>query len=259
VTTSLFRAAGDQLIPMPASIGPWMAGTLAGTAIGALVAALSERLPAPRPMLPVRMSVEFLRPVPNQPLDVETRVVREGRKQQILAITLWSGGKAVVNTTILRLREEPAASTPDAVPAVDFDPPAGPPFEPGVMAGRSLLQEASDTRMLRLNDYGPGETEGWFRYLGTVIEGEAMTPFQRAALFADYGNGMAPIVHPRAYSYLNADISLHLARLPRSEWLLLKARTLGCGNGLAMTRLELADPFGQIGWSHQSLVIDPRG
>jgi hypothetical protein len=65
------------------------------------------------------------------------------------------------------------------------------------------------------NDYGPGVAEMWIRYRGTVIAGREVTPLLRAALFTDFGNILAAIVRPESHSYMNADINLHLARLPR--------------------------------------------
>lgn len=108
------------------------------------------------------------------------------------------------------------------------------------------------------NNYCPGTTEGWFRYRGTIIEGVPLTPLARAALFADFGNGLAPIVDPRSHTYMNADLSMHIARLPRGDWLHLEAETIDGMNGLAMVGTRLADAIGTIGWAHQSLLIEPR-
>jgi hypothetical protein len=251
---ALFRAEGTQIIPLPGAVSPWMPNALSGAAVGPLIAALSEEIPTPRPMVTTRICTEFLRPVPLEALDFVTEIVREGRKQQILRICLYSRGKEIVQATILRMRAEPAA--PVAAPS-DFSPPTFGPFASAIAADNPLARQL-DCYRIGSNAYGPGISEVWLRYRGTVLEGRPLTPLGRAGLFSDFGNGLAPIVRPEQFSYLNADISLHLARLPQGEWLNLRARTLAGGNSLAVTCTEIGDSQGQAGWSHQSLIIEPR-
>src|SRR3954465_8908881 len=107
---ALFREQGAQIVPLPGAVGPWMADALSGSSIGALIAALAERIPAPCSMLAARFSIEFLRPVPMRPLDGDTSAVRQGRKQQVSRIRLSADGKEVVAATVLRLRIDPGAS-----------------------------------------------------------------------------------------------------------------------------------------------------
>jgi len=254
MNAALFRAHGTQILPMPVAASPWMPDTVSGAAIGPLIAALSEDLPCPSPMLTTRICIEFLRPVPMHGLDAVTKVVREGRKQQILRIRLSGGGKDFVQATISRIRSEAAAPQTEIA---SYIPPSFGPFISTVQSDNPLCGWL-DCHQISSNAYGPGISEIWVRYRGTVLEGRPMTPLVRAGFFADFGNGIAPIVRSEQYSYLNADISLHLARLPQGEWIHLKARTLAGGNGLAVTCTEIGDGQGQAGWSHQSLIIEPR-
>jgi hypothetical protein len=252
---ALFRAGGTQILPLPVAVSPWMPDALSGAAIGPLIAALSEDVPTPCPMMTTRICVEFLRPVPMRPLDVATEIVREGRKQQILRIRLGAGGKESVQATILRIRTEPAAAE---APVPDYVPPSFEPFMSAVQADNPLCKWL-DCQRISSNNYGPGISEIWVRFRGTIFEGRPLTPLVRAGLFADFGNGISAIARSEAYSFMNADISLHLARVPQGEWLNLRARTLAGGNGLAVTCTEIADARGLAGWSHQSLLIEPRG
>jgi len=254
MNSALFRAEGTQIIPSPDAVNPWIPGALSGAAVGPLIAALSEEFPTPCPMVTTRICTEFLRPVPMDALGFVTAIVREGRKQQILRIRLSAGGKESVQATVLRMRAEPAAL---AASPPEFSPPSFGPFASSIAADNPMTRQL-DCYQISCNAYGPGMSEAWLRYRGTVLEGRPLTPLVRAGLFADFGNGLAPIVRPDQFSFLNADISLHLARLPQGEWLNLKARTLAGGNGLAVTCTEIGDSLGQAGWSHQSLIIEPR-
>ena len=234
--------------------GPWMPGALSGSAVGPLVAALFEPVPSSSPMTFSRLSLEFLRPVPMGLLEPSVAIVREGRKQQVLRLELRAGGKEVIHATAVRLRLEAAELERDIPP---FEPPTGHRFDAGV-GDESGFMNHIDSHVLRSNDFGSGITEAWFRYRGEVIEGEAVTPFVRAAIFADFGNGLAPVVDPAHYTYLNADITLHLARAPRGEWMHLQARTVDGGAGVAMVGVELGDAEGHVGWAHQSLLLERR-
>ena len=254
-----FRTDGDLVVPLPGAVGPWMPGALSGTAVGALVASLVDELPAPCPMLMARLSIEFLRPVPSQPLRPQIDIVREGRKQQVVQVSIGVAGqdKQVIRATGVRLRYESRDVAERPAAAREFQPPPGASFKPDV-APRSASLGQFESRVVRQNDFGPGITEAWFRYRGSVFEGRPLTPAMRAGLFADFGNGLAPIVEAKRYTYLNADITLHLARALRGEWVHLKARTLDGGNHLAMVTTEIGDSEGPVGWAHQALLLQPR-
>lgn len=252
---ALFRRDGNHVVPLPMASGPWMAGALSGSAVGPLVAALLESVSMPAPMAFARLSIEFLRPVPMAPLEPVVSVVREGRKQQVLRLELRADGKEVIHATAVRLRLDGSVAT--ASSARVFQPPPGLRFDPRV-GGDNGFMELLDSAVLRHNDFGPGISEAWLRYRGEVLEGEAVTPFVRAAMFADFGNGLAPIVDPAHFMYMNADITLHLARMPRGDWMHLQARTVDGGAGVAMVGVELADAEGHVGWAHQSLLLERR-
>ena len=254
-----FRRGGAQILPLPAAAGPWMPNALSGSAVGPLFASLLEDVTPPQPMRVTRLSIEFLRPVPLAPLDYDVRIVREGRKQQILQLTLLASGKPVAQATALRLRCLPArevanVETGDGQP---FEPPAGTAFAPGIRADNGMLQWL-ESRVQSATNAGAPLSDGWFRFLGRIFDDRPLTPLTRAALFADFGNGFAPIFDARQYSYLNADLTLHLARLPVGEWLRLQAQTVDGTGGLAMTVVTMSDAQGTVGWSHQSLLIEPR-
>jgi len=80
----------------------------------------------------------------------------------------------------------------------------------------------------------------------------------RALLLADSGNGVSMALDPRAYIFINVDLTVILHRDPVGEWLLLDAVTTmgGTGTGLAETRLS--DSEGAVGVGAQTLLVSPR-
>lgn len=60
--------------------GPWNPEQQHGSAPAALAAWTAEQMPTREPMRIARLTLDLLRPVPIAPLDIETEVLREGRK-----------------------------------------------------------------------------------------------------------------------------------------------------------------------------------
>ena len=51
-----------------------------------------------------RLTVDLMRPVPVAPLTIETELLREGRKIQLVSVRLLAAGTEVVRATVLRVR-----------------------------------------------------------------------------------------------------------------------------------------------------------
>ena len=56
-----------------------------------LMAREIERVPAEQPMFVSRLTIELMRPVGRIPLEVRSRLVRPGRRVQLVEASLWSG------------------------------------------------------------------------------------------------------------------------------------------------------------------------
>ena len=61
---ALFERSGDDFLPTEITRGPWSPDALHGGPVSALLAGLAEALPRPGPMMPARITIELLRPVP---------------------------------------------------------------------------------------------------------------------------------------------------------------------------------------------------
>jgi hypothetical protein len=108
----------------------------------------------------------------------------------------------------------------------------------------------------RFGTPGPGAI--WYRVDRPMIEGHAVSQAMRAVIAADFCNGTAPSLDFRDWTFLNADLTVNMAREPVGEWILLDGESwIGPdGAGLAMARL--ADRQGTFGRAIQSLVIERR-
>ena len=60
------------------------------------------------------------------------------------------------------------------------------------------------------------------------------------------------------FLFINADLTIHLQRQPRGEWIGLDARTLLHGGGMGLAESVLHDVHGAVGRAFQTLVVQPR-
>ena len=89
-------------------------------------------------------------------------------------------------------------------------------------------------------------------------EGETPSPYQRAAVAADSGNGISAVLPFDGFVFANVDLSVHLARGPVSEWVCLDARSRIEPDGVGFTETALWDETGRIGIAAQSLLVARR-
>ena len=60
------------------------------------------------------------------------------------------------------------------------------------------------------------------------------------------------------FLFINADLTIHLQRLPLGEWIGLDARTLLTSGGSGLAESVLHDRHGPVGRAFQTLVVQPR-
>jgi hypothetical protein len=257
---SVFRVDGSTAYASEHAAGPWDPTLQHGGAPAALIAWAVERMQTREPMQVVRMTIDLLRPVPIAPLEIKTEVLREGRKIQVCLVTLLHENIAVVRASVLKVRRA-ELSLPDTVLEEKIDlpgPDAG--HEPDAPLGSSnSFIKSLSLRVVQgefLVDSGPAAV--WFRAQLPFIDGEALTPLMRAAMTADFCNGSSAVLDFRQWTFINADLTIHLARMPVGEWILLDARTWLSSQGMGIAFAKLGDEQGYFGRAVQSLVVDKR-
>jgi len=255
---AVFRVDGDRVIVGPHAAGPWDPTMQHGSAPASLVVWAAEAIPVALPMRIARVTIDLMRAVPLKPLTLETEVLREGRKIQLCAVRLWADGALVVAATVLkvRLQLEQLPSDIADLPATLRSPEASP--EDPAQFSNSPFVTGMQLRAARGKFGVPGPGAIWYRVVRPLVEGEAVSQAVRAVVAADFCNGTSAALDFRRWTFLNADLTVSLAREPIGEWILVDAESwIGPdGAGLAMARL--ADTQGYFGRAVQSLVIEKR-
>src|SRR5262245_39297537 len=124
---ALFVPDGERFISTELTRGPWTPQAQHGGPPAALLARAIEHTHGAHGMMVVRLTVELLRPVPVVPLVVTARVVRPGRKVQLVEASMRANDVEVARATALRIRtaDLPVPETTDAASAPPPPPEAG--------------------------------------------------------------------------------------------------------------------------------------
>jgi hypothetical protein len=271
MSDSIFRAEGEDFLPTEHARGPWDKGALHGGAPAALITAAFERMQPGAELRIARLGFEFLRPIPLGPLSLSTHIVRPGRRVQELTAELHSSGELVCRANAMRVRE-----VPGGMPAAGGRPASSrttPEDDEEVMPGpdegtavRFALDDASGPsfaasamEMRWLDDPGAlGPARVWMRLCQPLLAGEEPSPLARLAATADFGNGVSAALPFERYLFINADLTIHLHRQPRGEWIGMDARTLLRAGGSGLAESVLHDLDGPVGRGFQTLVVEPR-
>src|ERR1700755_468895 len=121
---AIYKVDGATILTSAFAGGPWDPKLQHGAAPSSLICWAVERLPAPVPMRVARLTVDLMRPVPVAPLTVETEILREGKKIQLVAVRLLADGKEVVRATALRVRKhEQVLPAEQPFPPLDLPAP----------------------------------------------------------------------------------------------------------------------------------------
>jgi Acyl-CoA thioesterase N-terminal domain/Acyl-CoA thioesterase C-terminal domain len=255
--SSVYRVEGTTAFTSEYAAGPW--GPMQhGGAPSSLVAWAAERMTPREPMQISRITVDLLRPVPIAPLEIRTEVLREGRKIQLCSVILAHENVPCVRASVLKIRQiDATAEIHHEEPVLLPGPDQGVEREHGTGRANAFITGMT-IRTVRGAFREPGPGAAWFRANRPIVEGEPISAEMRAAMTADFCNGLASVVDFRRWSYINADLTISLSRRPVGEWILLDAQTWlgGTGSGIAFARL--GDERGYFGRAIQSLVIEPR-
>ena len=257
VTEALFLAEPGGYRPTDFALGPWTPGNLHGGPVAALLAREAQRVDPDESMGVARLTVELMRPVSLAPISLETRVIRPGRKVQIIEVIGRQDGIEVATARALRIRTLEVDLPMDAL---SEGPPFALPAAGVVMEAadvpRAFHSQGAELRFVRGAFESPGPAVVWVRLRVPVVPGELPSPLERVAAAADFGNGVSSPLSFGDWLFINPDLTIHLSRAPTGEWVGLDSRTVAESQGIGIAESRLWDEKGPIGRAIQSLLID---
>ncbi|HUB99934.1 MAG TPA: thioesterase family protein [Solirubrobacterales bacterium] len=257
---AFYEPDGDNFRATALTRGPWDPGAQHAGPPSALLARAIERLPGSERFQVGRVSFDILRPVPIGPVHVSARVLRPGRRVQLVEAELSDGEQVLMRATAWQLEIAPV-ELPEGTVA---RPPAprGPEHGDGADFFPGAEDEGYHTAMEvtfaagKFMELGPATA--WLRMRVPLVAGEEPTPLQRTLVAADVGNGISAALDFRQFIFVNVELTVHLERMPAGEWICVDAATLPQATGVATAESVLYDGEGRIGRAAQTLIVSPR-
>lgn len=256
---AFYQPDGDVFYSTVLTRGPWdLKFQHGGPPSALLTTALLEGVEG---MALARITLEFLRPVPIQPLKVEVEDVTEGRMVRRRAARLLADGRTVLEARALCIRRQPTIHE-EACQDEPFgepwpEPDSQEPFVFPFFPWDEGYQTAVDIRVLD-PPWGRTPVRCWARAGVPLIAGRETKPEAHVLILADAESGMGPPVDPMEWTYVNPDLTVYFARRPEPGWLGLDIRSFAGDQGGGLSEARLRDAGGVFGRSAQSLVVQKR-
>jgi hypothetical protein len=241
--------------------GPWSDGHQHGGPPAALLGhAIEQRGGDAAQWLVSRLTVELLRPVQIGRVRVQAEPVRTGGRVQ------WWDGRLLDETDELVAR---ASATRIRLADVDLPAPRHPPLPrlPPPADRAPLVFPFFRTRLgyhtavevrLATGDWGHGPAAAWLRPRVPLVAGEPLTGLSRVVICADAANGVAYVLDPTRFAFINPDLTVTLGRAHVGEWVGLDTDASADAHGTGLCEARVHDEGGVMGRSAQSLVVRGR-
>lgn len=253
---------GLRMLPTELTGGPWNPAHQHGGPVAGLLTRALDRLESPVPMRLARVTVEMFRGVPLTPLRIETDTLRSGRRIQSVEARLFDDSTLVARASGLRIRCDDSASelfTPAAL-----DPQLGHPEEGVPWPRREMTFDMNPgfSRAVDIESEMPiacgVPASCWARLRCRFMEDEETSPVVRLVTLVDFASGTGNAMDYEKYTSINPDLSIHILREPRSDWIGLRGVTLRAEDGIGQSASIIYDLEGPIGRVQASLLLDRR-
>lgn len=253
VSPAFYEALGDgRYRATERTEGPWNPQLQHGGPPAALLARALEQCEPRADAFISRLTFELLGAVPLGENTVTAVVERPGRNVELLRAELSAGGRVAMRATAWRL----TGATTEAGPAEDPTPPlpaTESPAAPAIAHSGYLRSVEWRNAHGTWSDAGPAAV--WARPRVPLIEGERMTGLQRVASVADSMSGISSVLEWDQWVFINTDLTIHLTREPRGEWVLLDGVTRIARGGAGLASGAIGDHDGFHARSAQTLLV----
>src|SRR6201999_3767920 len=181
---AFYEPAGDGFDATPLTRGPWDPGAQHAGPPAALLGRALELLPEAEDFQVCRLTFEILRSIPIGPVAVEARIVRPGRRVQLLEAELRVDGEVLMMARAWRLRTAPVDLPAEAVaippgPALPSDPGPANFFPTGETEG---YHTAMEIRFVSGSFLEIGPATAWLRMRHPLVADEEASPLQRTLI-----------------------------------------------------------------------------
>ena len=231
----------DRFQPTRFAQSHWGQDHLNGPALVGLAARALESAFGLPEFQPARLTVDLFKAARGVATTTKVELIREGRRVRNSECELVQDGVTVAHATLVQYRRSTAPNGEEWVGPTQFDRP----------------EEVDESRRIYIGSDGRGWTDAIADHQNTarkrflnrtisVVVGQQNTPFVRAVMAAE-GTSLVTNLGTAGVGYINGDLTVALARLPRDEWVGVQADAHWTDDGIAVGASTLFDGFGPIG------------
>lgn len=248
-----FTATERGFEPQAYAVSLWSDHQLNGPAICGILARALENEFATDGVQPTRLTVDLFSPARTEPLTVATSLVRGGNRIRVADATVLQNGVAVARASAVFLKP---SSQPDGevwtrdthphAPAEHSDTPVIPLWGSDASGWSRIITEHQNSSRKR----------GW-QYPINIVQGEPPSPFVRAAVVGEW-TSMMTNWGDHGIGFINADLTLALARSPIGPEIGIEADNHLSSDGIAVGTATLFDRHGPFGSAMTTAVVNAR-
>lgn len=200
-----------------------------------------------------RLSFDIWGTVPIETVETNVRLLRPGRTIELAEADLTYAGRRVATLRAWSMQARDTAELAgSALPCIP-SPDETPPWDPTTVWRGGFIRTAQVRRL----QAEPGRASFWVRTDQPLLAGEPVSPTAHAARLFDIANGMTVRADPRTVAFPNVDLTAHLFREPRGDWLGFDTTVSFSSDGLGLTSTVLHDADGPMGTLAQMLTVRP--
>lgn len=251
-------AGGDRFTATEHTVGPWASDLQHLGPPSALLARAMQRCQPRRDTALAKLTVDILGPVPRAEVEVTASVLRPGRTIELVGAQLSVAGTVAARATGWRLATTDTAALAGGAPGGMPPPPDGGPLPlPTAWVVDGYLRSI-EWRWLHGSWGEPGPAAAWARPRFDLVAGEPTDGLCRLLTVADSASGLSARLDPAIWLFPNTDLTVHLHRSPRGEWVGVQANTAIGPTGAGVATATLHDLDGSVGTSSQILTVRAR-
>lgn len=235
------QLADDSFQPTPFAQSHWGADHLNGPALVGLAAAILDERYGSEDFMPARVTVDLFKAARGVTTTAVTRLVRDGRRVRNTECELVQDGVTVVRAILVQYRRSEPPRGQEWSAEVDFTQPVELDSDEYVHIGsdghgwtRSIADHQNDARKRFVN-----------RPIDAV-EGRKNTPLVNAVMAAE-GTSLVTNLGTAGVGYINGDLTVALARLPRDGRIGVQADSHWTDDGISVGSATLYDSDGAFG------------
>ena len=164
-----------------------------------------------------RISFDILGLIRREPVTVTAEVIRPGRTIELVRAEMsQTGGRALVRAHGWRLAVSDTAELAGSELAPMPGPDEAEPWDASGTWGGGFI---ASLQMRVLPGWRPGRGRAWLRTDHPLVQDRPVGATARFLGLVDTANGVAVRAQPGELIFPNTDLTVHLIRQPRGEWL----------------------------------------